>query len=63
MLKIGNRVTISDARILLHDASTKWLIGFSRFGWLVTESDVYIEADDIILPGITISNNVVIGIG
>lgn len=63
LLEIGNRVTISDARILLHDASTKRFIGYSRVGRVVRGSDVFIGADAIILPGVTIGNNVVIGAG
>lgn len=63
LLEIGNRVTISDARILLHDASTKRFIGYSRVGRIVIGSDVFIGADAIILPGVTIGNNVVIGAG
>lgn len=63
LLEIGNRVTISDARILLHDASTKRFIGYSRVGRVVIGSDVFIGADAIILPGVTIGNNVVIGAG
>ena len=63
LLEIGDRVTISDARILLHDASTKRFIGYSRIGRVVIGSDVFIGADAIILPGVTIGNNVVIGAG
>lgn len=63
MLEIGDKVTISDARILLHDASTKRFIGYSRVGRMLIGSDVFIGADAIILPRVTISNNVVIGAG
>jgi maltose O-acetyltransferase len=63
LLKIGDRVTISDARILLHDASTKRFVGYSRVGRVVIGNDVFIGADAIILPGISIGNNVVIGAG
>lgn len=63
LLEIGNRVTISDARILLHDASTKRFIGYSRVGKVVIGSDVFIGADAIILPGVTIGNSVVVGAG
>lgn len=63
LLEIGDRVTISDARILLHDASTKRGIGYSRVGRVVIGSDVFIGADAIILPGVTIGNNVIIGAG
>lgn len=61
LLEIGDRVTISDARILLHDASTKRFLGYSRVGKVVIGNDVFIGADAIILPGVTIGNNVVMG--
>ena len=61
LLEIGDRVTISDARILLHDASTKRFIGYSKVGRVVIGNDVFIGADAIILPGITIGNNVIVG--
>lgn len=63
LLEIGDRVTISDARILLPDASTKRFLGYSRVGKVVIGNDVFIGADAIILPGVTIGNNVVIGAG
>jgi maltose O-acetyltransferase len=63
LLEIGDRVTISDARILLHDASTKRFIGYSRVGKVVIGNDVFIGADSIILPGVSIGNNVVIAAG
>ena len=61
LLEIGDRVTISDARILLHDASTKRFIGYSKVGRVVIGNDVFIGADSVILPGVTIGSNVVVG--
>ena len=49
--------------ILLHDASTKRFIGYSRVGKVVIGSNVFIGADAIICPGVTIGNNVVVGAG
>ena len=63
LLEIGDRVTISDARILLHDASTKRFIGYSRVGRVVIGNDVFIGADAVIRPGITIGSKVIIGAG
>lgn len=59
LLTIGNNVTISDARILLHDASTKMALKYSRVGRVTIGDNVFIGADSIILPSITIGNNVV----
>lgn len=63
LLEIGNNVTISDARILLHDASTKRELGYSKVGKVKIGNNVFIGADAIILPGITIGNKVIIGAG
>lgn len=63
LLTIGNNVTISDARILLHDASTKMALKYSRVGRVTIGDNVFIGADSIILPSITIGNNVVVGAG
>lgn len=63
LLEIGNNVTISDARILLHDASTKIGTGYSRVGKVKIGNEVFIGADAIILPNVTIGNKVIIGAG
>jgi maltose O-acetyltransferase len=63
LLTIGNNVTISDARILLHDGSTKMALNYSRVGKVTIGSNVFIGADSIILPTITIGDNVVVGAG
>ncbi len=63
LLEIGNNVTISDARILLHDGSTKIPLGYSKIGKVVIGNNVFIGADAIILPGVTIGDNVIIGAG
>ena len=63
LLQIGNHVTISDARILLHDASIKRFTDYCRVGKVVIGNYVFIGADAIILPGIKIGNNVVVGAG
>lgn len=63
LLTIGNNVTISDARILLHDASTKMALKYSLVGRVTIGDNVFIGADSIILPSITIGNNVVVGAG
>ena len=63
LLEIGNNVTISDARILLHDGSTKIPLGYSKVGKVSIGNNVFIGADAIILPGVEIGNNVIIGAG
>lgn len=63
LLEIGNNVTLSDCRILLHDASTKMFLGYSKVGKVVIGNNVFIGADAIILPNTRIGNNVIIGAG
>lgn len=63
LLSIGSNVTITNARILTHDASTKKFIGYTRIGRVSIGSDVFIGAGAIILPETTIGNRVIIGAG
>lgn len=63
LLTIGNHVTISDARILLHDGSTQHVVEHSRVGSVIIGNNVFIGADAIILPGGSIGNDVVVGTG
>lgn len=63
LLEIGNNVTLSDCRILLHDASTKMFLEYSKVGKVIIGDNVFIGADAIILPNIKIGNNVIIGAG
>ena len=63
LISIGDNVTISNARLLVHDGSTKKLLGYSRVGRIKIGSNVFIGADVIILPTVNIGNNVVIGAG
>ena len=63
LLEIGDNVTISDARILTHDGSTKRALGLSRVGRVIIGNDVFIGADAVILPNVKIGSNVVIGAG
>lgn len=63
LLKIGNNVTITTARILTHDASLKKKIGYSKTGKVHIGDNVFIGAGSIILPNTVIGSNVVIGAG
>lgn len=63
LITIGNNVTITGARILAHDASTKKHLGYSKIGLVTIGDNVFIGNGAIILPGTTIGNNVVIGAG
>lgn len=63
LLEIGDNVTLSDCRILLHDASTKMYLGYSRVGKVVIGNNVFVGADAVILPNVRIGDNVIIGAG
>ena len=62
-VEIGDNVTITNATILSHDASTKKFLGKSKFGKVVIGNDVFIGLGAIVLPGSIIGNKVIIGAG
>ena len=63
LIEIGNNVTISHAEIQAHDASTKKILGYSKVGRVVIGDNVFVGTRAIILPGVRIGNNVVVGAG
>lgn len=56
-------MTISNARILTHDGSTKKFLGYSRVVRVEIGDNVFVGADAIILPNVKIVNQVIIGAG
>lgn len=63
LVEIGNNVTITNASILTHDASTKMFLGYSKVGKVKIGDNVFIGYGSIILPGVVIGNNVIVGAG
>lgn len=63
LISIGSNVTITGARILAHDASTKRFTGYTKIGLVSIGSNVFIGNGAIILPGTTIGDNVIVGAG
>lgn len=63
LVTIGDDVTLSKARILTHDASTKKWLGYSKVGHVTIGSRVFIGTGAIILPNVTIGDDVIIGAG
>ncbi len=63
-IEIGNDVSLApNVHILAHDASTWWLIGYTKLKNTRIGNTVFIGAGTIVMPGVTIGNNVVIGAG
>lgn len=63
LIEIGDNVTITNATILSHDASTKRLLGYTKVGKVKIGNNVFIGYGSIVLPGVTIGDNVIIGAG
>jgi maltose O-acetyltransferase len=63
-IEIGDDVTLAPrVHILAHDASTKKHLNHTRIGKVKIGSRVFVGASAIILPGVTIGDDVVIGAG
>ena len=60
LISIGNNVTISNARILAHDGSTKKILGYSRVGRVDIGDDVFIGAGAVVTRDIP-DNSVAVG--
>ena len=63
-IKIGDDVTFApDVIILAHDTSTKAVLKYTKVKNVIIGNNVFIGARAIILPGVTIEDNVIIGAG
>lgn len=56
-------MTITNATILAHDASTKKELGYAKVGRVDIGNNVFIGYGSIVLPNTKIGNNVVVGVG
>lgn len=64
LLTIGDNVTIAaDALILLHDASTQFILQYEKMGRVEIGDYVFIGAKSIVLPNVKIGSHVIIGAG
>lgn len=63
LIKIGDNVTITDVKILCHDASTQKTFGYTKVGRVTIGNNVFVGAKTVILPNVVIGDNVVIGAG
>ena len=63
-VSIGDEVTLAPyVKIIAHDASTRRHLGYTRIGKIRIEDRVFVGAGSIILPGVTIGQNSIIGAG
>lgn len=64
LISIGKNVTMSiGVTILAHDASTEKLLGYTKIGQVNIKDNVFIGANSIILPNVTVGVNSIIGAG
>lgn len=64
MITIGDHVTLAgEVTILGHDASTKMFLGYTKIAPVVIGDHVFIGERAIILPGVKIGDNCIIGAG
>lgn len=62
LIEIGSNVTFAPrVHILAHDASTKNILGYTKIGCVTIGDNVFIGAGTIVLPGVNISSNTIIG--
>lgn len=64
LITIGDRCVLApDVMILAHDASTKRAMGYTRVRRTSIGDRVYIGARAIVLPGVTIGSDAIVGAG
>lgn len=63
LITMGDDVRLSKNTLLAHDASMNASLGYSRIGKITIGNRVFIGYETIILPGVTIGDDVIIGAG
>jgi maltose O-acetyltransferase len=64
LISIGSNSTLApNVRLIAHDASTKRHLDFTRIGKIVIGDNCFIGDSVIVLPGVTIGSNTIIGAG
>ena len=63
MMEIGNDVTITEAIVLTHDACLLKKTGYIKVGKVIIGDNVFISKNCVVLPGVKIGSNVVVGAG
>jgi maltose O-acetyltransferase len=64
LISIGEDCTLApNVRLIAHDASTKFHLGFTRIGKITISDRCFIGDSVIVLPGVTIGPDSIIGAG
>lgn len=63
MITIGNNVTITHAHILVHDATTRRELGYTKLGRVTIGDNVFVGWGGRILGNVQVGSNVIIGAG
>jgi maltose O-acetyltransferase len=64
LISIGdNCIICPNVRLIAHDASTKYFLGFTKIGKIEILDNCFIGDSSIILPGVTIGPNTIVGAG
>lgn len=62
LIEIGEDVTLAPrVHIIAHDASTKCFLGYTKIGTVRIGNRVFVGAGTVILPSVTIGDDVIIG--
>ena len=64
LITIGDDVVFGpNVYLLAHDASTKQHLGYTKIGKISIGDNTFVGADAIVMPGVKIGNNCIIGTG
>lgn len=64
LISIGDNCTICPGvRLIAHDASTKKFLGYTKLGKIIIKENCFIGDSTLILPGVTVGPNSIIGAG
>ncbi|EPI12585.1 acyltransferase [Enterococcus faecalis] len=63
LLTIGDNVTITGATVFTHDGTTNLFLGKNKVARTTIGNNVWIGYQSIIMPGVTIGNNVIVAAG
>lgn len=64
LISIGDNTTIApNVRLIAHDASTKKIVGYAKMGRIDIKENCFIGDSVIVLPGVKIGPNSIVGSG